>query len=86
VDAVWRPATQAGLKKAIGAGKKMIVLADSAGTSYVGVAKSLGPNYIELTNGQHELTVWYSTRRLQFITLDPPTAGVFGVKTEELPL
>lgn len=82
----WAGATQANLKKQTGAGKKLVILIDSNGTSYSGQVVSLGPSYIELLNGQNILQVWYSSRPFRFITLDLPAGTKFGVKPVELPL
>ena len=75
----WRSATQSELKRAVGAGKKLVLLLDGSGTSYSGLVKSIGPSYIELENGAHELTVYYARRPMRFQVLDLPDPQRFGV-------
>lgn len=86
VRTAWTVATQTNLNKAGGAGKKLFILIDSAGTSYTGQIKSLGPNYIELINGSNELTIWYNSRPFRFTTMDLPEGIAFKLGHKELPL
>ena len=81
----WQRLTYAGLKR-VYRPEQIIVLIMPSGLCYTGHVSELTQTRIELNNGDHHTTVYYSEQHIRYSLIDPPEKIRFARGESQLSL